>query len=193
MNSKLFRYGTACMMTSAIVFSVTYPSGRANAQSLFNAQSGGTGQSSSNSLGSFMTSPPSGSASTSVPQLSAFSSTSSGSGSSGSSMSGGSGASSSNMGSSTPNTSTPGTIVTPQPAVATGPTPADYGSPLAPGAIGATQPPAPTLNAAIQSTSQLLPFGANLFLNATPPSSLAPNPGYVIQPGDTVEIQLYGG
>jgi protein involved in polysaccharide export with SLBB domain len=87
----------------------------------------------------------------------------------------------------------PAPIVTPQPAAPPGPTPADYGSANAPAAIGATTPAAPTFNAAVQTTGQLLPFGASLFTNTTPPSNLAPNPNYVIQPGDTVQIQIYGG
>ncbi len=90
-------------------------------------------------------------------------------------------------------TATPAPVVTPQPATPAGPNPADYGSAVAPAAIGAATPAAPTFNAAVQTTAQLPPFGASLFTNPTPPSNLAPNPGYVIQPGDTVQVQIYGG
>jgi protein involved in polysaccharide export with SLBB domain len=84
-------------------------------------------------------------------------------------------------------------IVTPQPATPAGQSPTVYSSAAAPAAVGAAGPAAPTLNAATQTTTQLLPFGASLFTTTTPPSNMAPNPNYVIQPGDTVSIQVYGG
>ncbi len=207
MNSKSFRYRTACMMTSAIVFALLHPTNPAQAQSLFGLQGGSTAQSSG--LGSFMKAPSNGTAPSNgnaaspyaLPSISSFTSGSMSSSQSslpaGSSLNGpipssmlSSAGGSSNTGQAN---GSPGTIVTPQPAVPSGPNPAAYGSPLAPSPIGAIAPAAPTLNAAIQSTSQLMPFGSNLFINATPPSSLAPNPNYIIQPGDTVEIELYGG
>ncbi len=80
--------------------------------------------------------------------------------------------------SSSTTTASPTTTTSPGPAV--GP-----GAAALPGATGVTS--------AEQATSQLVPFGASLFYNPTPPSSLAPNPNYVIQPGDTVTIELYGG
>ncbi len=164
------------MATSAIVFAMLQPAGRANAQTNM-VGSGFANFLKNPSLNA--TSIPSNNASAGSPALdSATSSLLSGN-------------IPSNM--QAPANNSPGTIITPQPAAPTGPSPSAYGSPVVPGAIGSFTPPNPTLNAAIQSTSQLLPFGANLFINATPPSSLAPNPNYIIQPGDTVQIQLYGG
>lgn len=199
MHSKSFRYRSACMLTSAIVFAVMHPAGSANAQSLFGIQGGSTGQGSG--LGSFMN-PPSGSTmsppsgSTALGSLSGNippNTTSSGSIPAGSISGMGSLLSNSSSGNSNPAGSLPGTIMTPQPPAPSGPNPTSYGTALAPSAVGALAPAAPTLNAALQSTSQLLPFGADLFLNTTPPSVLAPNPNYIIQPGDTVEIEIYGG
>lgn len=201
MNLKFFRYRTACMMTSAAVFSLLHPAKPAIAQSLFGLQGGSTSQSSG--LGSFMSAPSSGTASntTSLPSISPFTGNSASNGQSslpaGSALNGpiptGLLYGSSNASNANSGNGLPSTIVTPQAAPPSGPNPASYGSPLAPSPIGAIAPTAPTLNAAIQSTSQLMPFGSNLFINATPASSLAPNPNYIIQPGDTVEIELYGG
>jgi protein involved in polysaccharide export with SLBB domain len=84
-------------------------------------------------------------------------------------------------------------VLTPQTATPTGQNPAIYQGVAAPPPIGANAPATPTLNAVLQNTSQLLPFGAALFTSTNPPSSPAPNPNYIIQPGDTVSIQVYGG
>lgn len=214
MHPTFFRHRAACMLTSAVVFSVMHPATPANAQSLFGIQGGSTAQSSG--LGSFMTPPSQPSAN--LPSISPFTSGStstippvnslsggsalngpipssmlSGTSNPGTSTSGTTNLGSFSSGNTNPGGPSQGTIVTPQPPAPSAPSPASYGSPLAPNPIGSTTPAAPTLNAALQSTSQLLPFGANLFINATPPSSLAPNPNYIIQPGDTVEIELYGG
>jgi protein involved in polysaccharide export with SLBB domain len=67
------------------------------------------------------------------------------------------------------------------------------GPAVGPGAAALPGGSSTGVSSAQQATSQLVPFGASLFLNPTPPSSLAPNPNYIIQPGDTVSIQIYGG
>ena len=95
--------------------------------------------------------------------------------------------------SSGPAVSAPATIVTPQSATPAGQSPATFNGPEAPTPIGAPSSASPTLNSATQTISQLKPFGASLFTNVTPPSNIAPNPNYIIQPGDTVSVQLYGG
>jgi len=181
MKAESLRYRNSLMRTTAIAFAALISAAPANAQNLISGQNlVGSG------FASFLSNPaqnatslPSNNTSAGSPAIdNATSSLLSGN-------------IPSNMMS--PGNSAPATIVTPQPAAPTGPNPASYGSPMVPNAIGAIGPGTPTLNAATQSTSQLLPFGANLFLNATPPSSLAPNPNYIIQPGDTVQIQLYGG
>jgi protein involved in polysaccharide export with SLBB domain len=87
----------------------------------------------------------------------------------------------------------PGSITTQQPATPTGQNPAIYAGVAAPAPIGAGATGSPTLNSVLQNTSQLLPFGASLFNGAPPQSSPAPSPNYIIQPGDTVSIQTYGG
>jgi len=91
----------------------------------------------------------------------------------------------------------PATITTPQSALPAGQNPAIYNGVPAPAPIGAAGNPNgaanPTLNTALQSNNQLTPFGAQLFTGTTPPSNPAPNPNYIIQPGDTVSIQAYGG
>jgi protein involved in polysaccharide export with SLBB domain len=87
----------------------------------------------------------------------------------------------------------PATITTQQPATPTGQNPAIYAGVAAPAPIGTGAAGTPTLNAVLQNTSQLLPFGASLFTGAPPQSSPAPSPNYIIQPGDTVSIQTYGG
>ena len=91
------------------------------------------------------------------------------------------------------NTNTGGQVLTPQSAVPAGQSPAAYGAAVATGAAGAPTANQMGLNAAVQATGQLMPFGASLFTTATPPSNLAPNPNYVIQPGDNVSVQVYGG
>ncbi len=94
------------------------------------------------------------------------------------------------------NSSTPpatGPVVTPQSALPAGQAPTAYTGVGTTSAAGATGPSTTTLNTAVQATTNLVPFGASLFTNLTPPSNLAPNPDYVIQPGDTVSIQIYGG
>jgi protein involved in polysaccharide export with SLBB domain len=87
----------------------------------------------------------------------------------------------------------PPAITTPQSALPAGQNPSIYAGVATPPPIGQGAPATPTLNASVQNTSQLLPFGAALFTTTNPPSSPAPNPNYIIQPGDTVSIQTYGG
>jgi protein involved in polysaccharide export with SLBB domain len=86
-------------------------------------------------------------------------------------------------------------ITTPQSATPSGQNPAIYAGVAAPSPIGAAgnANASPTLNAALQNNSQLTPFGAQLFTGSNPQSNPAPNPNYIIQPGDTVSIQAYGG
>lgn len=84
-------------------------------------------------------------------------------------------------------------IVTPQTATPAGQAPAANSPPAAAAAVGAAGQNSASLNGAVAGTAQRLPFGANLFSTPNPPSNLAPNPNYIIQPGDTVAIQIYGG
>jgi len=84
-------------------------------------------------------------------------------------------------------------VLTPQSSLPPGQNPAIYSGVTAPVPIGSGGPPLPTLNAVQQGTNNLVPFGASLFTNTNPPSSAAPNPNYVIQPGDNVAINVYGG
>jgi protein involved in polysaccharide export with SLBB domain len=86
-----------------------------------------------------------------------------------------------------------GPVTTQQVTTPTGQNPAIYAGVAAPSPIGNGAFATPTLNAVLQNTSQLLPFGASLFTGAAPQSSPAPSPNYIIQPGDTVSIQTYGG
>lgn len=146
---------------------IMQPPGQAIAQSVFGLQAGSSGESGVSGLGSFNNIGTGSSASAPI---------SSGSGPS--SLSG---------------SSTPGPVETPQSATPVGQIPAIYGAAPAPAAVGTAGPTTPTLNSATQTTTQLMPFGANLFTNTAPPSNLAPNPNYIIQPGDTVNIQVYGG
>jgi protein involved in polysaccharide export with SLBB domain len=67
------------------------------------------------------------------------------------------------------------------------------GPAVGPGAAALPGGTSTGVSSAQQATSQLAPFGASLFYTMTPPSSLAPNPNYIIQPGDTVSIEIYGG
>jgi protein involved in polysaccharide export with SLBB domain len=87
----------------------------------------------------------------------------------------------------------PAPVTTAQTTTPTGQNPAIYAGVAAPSPIGAGGPGTPTLNAVLQNTGQLLPFGASLFIGTAPQSSPAPSPAYIIQPGDTVSIQAYGG
>jgi protein involved in polysaccharide export with SLBB domain len=86
-------------------------------------------------------------------------------------------------------------IITAAPATPTGQNPSIDDGVAAPAPIGnAAGPATPTLNAVLQNNNSLVPFGASLFpAGVVPQSSSAPNPNYIIQPGDTVSIQAYGG
>jgi protein involved in polysaccharide export with SLBB domain len=194
MNLKIVRYRSPLMLSSAVVFAVMQSSGSVRAQSMQSLFGIGPSSGQDSGLNSFAALPSQGPVSNSGTSATSFPSGSALNGPIPSNMlSASANPGNAGSGSSSPGGSDPGTIITPQPGAPSGPNPASYGSAIVPNAVGATSPPTPTLNAAIQSIAQLLPFGANLFINATPPSSLAPNPNYIIQPGDTVEIQLYGG
>jgi protein involved in polysaccharide export with SLBB domain len=84
-------------------------------------------------------------------------------------------------------------VLTPQSALPAGQNPAIYAGVTAPAPIGSGAAATPTLNAVQQGTNSLAPFGASLFSTTTPPTTTAPNPNYIIQPGDTVSIEVFGG
>lgn len=92
-----------------------------------------------------------------------------------------------------PGLSAPSSIVTPQSAAAAGQNPQAASGPVTTQVLGTAGNGASTITGATSATTTLAPFGASLFTTTTPPSNMAPNPSYVIQPGDSVSIEIYGG
>jgi protein involved in polysaccharide export with SLBB domain len=88
---------------------------------------------------------------------------------------------------------TPPSLVTPQSAAAAGQNPQAASGPVTTPVLGMAGNGESTINGAASATATLAPFGASLFTTTTPPSNMAPNPNYVIQPGDSVSIEIYGG
>ena len=88
---------------------------------------------------------------------------------------------------------TPPSMVTSQSAAAAGQNPQTASGPVTTPVLGTAGNGASTVTGAASATTTLAPFGASLFTTTTPPSNMAPNPDYVIQPGDNVSIEIYGG
>jgi protein involved in polysaccharide export with SLBB domain len=92
-----------------------------------------------------------------------------------------------------PGVTAPPSLVTPQTAAPEGQNPQAVSGPVTTPVLGTSSNGASTITSAATSTTTLTPFGASLFTTSTPPSNMAPNPSYVIQPGDDVSIEMYGG
>jgi len=98
-----------------------------------------------------------------------------------------------------PSTTTPSQPATPIPSATTTTmapvtnTPITNSATLTPPTTPTTVPTLTPPGTLTPPTTALAPFGESLFTNYNPPSNLAPNPDYIIQPGDTVSIEIYGG